>query len=130
MNDPEFATLVQRQKNEEELNTLVEQWTSNYPAEDVMTRMQAAGVPAGLVENSKDQFVYDPQLKHRGALWPVDHPEIGTYHVQAPSFQLMKSEYGLQSAPLLGADNEYVLSKVLGLSDDEISDLVIAGAIE
>jgi len=128
--DPKFATLSERLKNEEELNHLVEKWTTQYAAEEVMTRMQAAGVPAGLVENSKDQFVNDPQLKHRKALCPVEHPEIGTYYVQAPSFRLSKSEYVLESAPLLGADNEVVLSELLGLSDDEISDLVIAGAIE
>ena len=33
-------------------------------------------------------------------------------------------------APCLGQHNEYVLKEILGMSDDEIGDLVAAGALE
>jgi crotonobetainyl-CoA:carnitine CoA-transferase CaiB-like acyl-CoA transferase len=43
---------------------------------------------------------------------------------------LSKTQGELHRAPLLGEHNEYVLKKLLGLSDDEIAELVIAGIIE
>jgi crotonobetainyl-CoA:carnitine CoA-transferase CaiB-like acyl-CoA transferase len=33
-------------------------------------------------------------------------------------------------APCLGQHNEYVLKEILGMSDGEIADLVVAGALE
>jgi len=33
-------------------------------------------------------------------------------------------------APCLGQHNEYVLKEILGMSDDEVADLLIAGALE
>jgi crotonobetainyl-CoA:carnitine CoA-transferase CaiB-like acyl-CoA transferase len=36
----------------------------------------------------------------------------------------------LESAPLLGEHNEYVLKEILGMSDEEIAELIIEGAIE
>ena len=92
--------------------------------------MQAQGVPAGLVENGRDQLENDPQLKHRQAFWEVEHPEIGKYHAPAPPFLLSKSAYEIRRAPLLGEDNEYVLKQVLGMTDEVIAELVIEGVIE
>lgn len=128
--DPKFATLQGRKENEEELNRLVEEWTINYSPEEVMNKMQSAGVPAGVVETGRDQLEIDPQLKHRHAFWELDHPEIGRYRAPAPPFLLMKTGCELRRAPLLGEDNQYVLKEILGMSDDEISELLRKGAIE
>ena len=46
--DQKFATLLGRKKNEAELDSLVEQWTAEHPAEYVMNHLQKAGVPAGI----------------------------------------------------------------------------------
>ena len=46
--DPRFATLLSRKKNEKELDRLVEKQTIIYSAEEVMELMQAAGVAAGV----------------------------------------------------------------------------------
>lgn len=56
---------------------------------------------------------------------------IGEADWDAPAFRLSETPlYPLSPAPLLGQDNEYVYSQVLGLSDDEISELTVAGVIE
>ena len=89
-----------------------------------------AGVAAGALQTGEELLEYDPQLKHRGFFRELEHPEIGRYHSAAPAFLLSKSPYELQRAPLIGEHNEYVLKDILGMSDEEIAELVIVGVIE
>ncbi len=128
--DPKFATLSARQENEGELDNLVEQWTLNYPPEQVMTRLQESGVPAGLVESGED-VVADPQLNHRGTHVILEHPEIGPHIYEPPPYRFSKTPHELtMPAPCMGQHNEYVLKEILGMSDDEVAELLIAGALE
>ena len=125
-----FATLQARKENEDELDRLVEEWTINHPAEEVMTVMQSAGVAAGALETGEDLLEHDPQLRHRHFFRELDHPEIGKYYAWGPAFVLSKSPCELRRAPLLGEHNEYALKELLGMSDEEIAELVIEGVFE
>lgn len=128
--DPKFSTLLGRKENEEKLNSLVEEWTIHYTAEEVMTQMQVAGVAAGVVQTAEDLLEHDPQLRHRHFYWTLEHPEVGNYRSPRPPYVLSKSPCEVRRAPLLGEHNEYVLKEVLGMSDEEIAELVMEGAIE
>ena len=128
--DPKFATLLARKKNEEELDGLITTWTISRSAEDIMEMMQRAGVPAGILETGEDLLERDPQIKHRRTFREVDHPRMGTHHPIASPFVMSRSSDEVQRSPLLGEHNEYVLKQILGVSDDEIADLVISGAVE
>ena len=90
----------------------------------------SAGVGAGLLENGEDLLEHDPQLKHRHFFWELDHPEIGKYYAPRPSFVLSKSPCELQSAPLLGEHTEYALKEIIGMSDDEITELAMEGVFD
>jgi benzylsuccinate CoA-transferase BbsF subunit len=125
-----FSTLSKRKENEDELDRLVEEWTVKYPAAEVMTRMQSMGVPAGVVETGEDQLEHDIQTRHRNLFPELDHPRLGKHHAVASPFQLSKTPCELTRAPLLGEHNEYVLKEILGMSDDEVADLVISGVLE
>jgi len=59
-----FATLADRLKNVESLDSLVQGWTREHPAEEVMALLQKEGVPAGIVQNAAD-LARDPQLSAR-----------------------------------------------------------------
>jgi benzylsuccinate CoA-transferase BbsF subunit len=125
-----FATLMARKENEDELDRLVEEWTINHSPEEVMNLMQAAGVPAGVVETAEDLF-HDPQLEHRGHFVVLDHAEMGRHSVGTAVFRLSKCPNSPKfAAPLLGEHNEYVLKELLGISDEEIADLMAEGALE
>lgn len=128
--DPRFATLLARKENEEELDKLVNEWTSNRSAEEVMEVMQSAGVAAGVVETGEDLMEHDPQFRHRNTFIELEYPGIGKYrtHVGA-HFLLSKYPYELKVAPLLGEHNEYVLKEILGMPDDEFEKLVEEGVI-
>jgi crotonobetainyl-CoA:carnitine CoA-transferase CaiB-like acyl-CoA transferase len=128
--DTRFSDLAGRKENEDELDKLVEEWTVNKKAEDVMTYMQSAGVAAGLVQTIEDLMENDPQLKHNKFYWDVDNAEIGLYRVPRPPFVTSKSTYEMKSSPLLGEHNEYVCKEILKMTDDEMAELVIEGVIE
>jgi crotonobetainyl-CoA:carnitine CoA-transferase CaiB-like acyl-CoA transferase len=128
--DPRFNTLISRKKNEEELNRLLGDWTAELTAEEVMARMQAAGVPAGVVENTADLFD-DPQLRSRNIFWPMNHSEMGLYTHLGQSFELSKTPAKAYSpSPLLGEHTEYVCTRILDMSDEEFIDLMQAGVFE
>jgi benzylsuccinate CoA-transferase BbsF subunit len=128
--DPKFTTLGGRKENEDELNIRVEEWTVNYPPEEVMRLMQAGGVPAGVVQSGED-LVKDAQLNHRGTHVILNHPEVGQHIYAQPPYRLSKTPPELtQPAPCIGEHNEYVLKEILGMSDDKVADLLIEGALE
>jgi len=128
--EPRFKTLLGRKKNEDELDLNVEEWTSKFTVEEVMSLMQQAKVPAGVVASGHDLF-NDPQLKHRNHFRALDHSEMGTHSSQGISFQLSKTPSEITRAgPCLGQDTAYACSNILGMSDDEFTELVNAGVLE
>lgn len=125
--DPELASGLNRKKNEEKLNSLIEGWTINYTPEEVMNRLQENGIAAGVVRDSKD-ILEDPQLEHRRHFVPLNHPEIGRYRAEAPSWKLSETPAQLRMpAPCLGEHNEYVCTHILGMSDNEFVELLGEG---
>jgi benzylsuccinate CoA-transferase BbsF subunit len=122
--DPRFATLEDRVRNGDELDTLLEKWTVNFTAEQVMSMMQAAGVASGVLSTGKDQ-AEDPQLKHYDFFHEMDHPYLGKrdfYH--PPPFKLSRATAELAPPPVLGEDNEYVCTQILGMSDEDFVLLI------
>ena len=72
----------------------------------------------------------NPQLRHRRAYRETEHPEVARYRAPPPPFLLSKSDCEVERAPLLGEHNEVVLREVLDMSDDEIEELIVDGAVE
>jgi benzylsuccinate CoA-transferase BbsF subunit len=128
--DPRFTTLADRKMNEEELNKIIDEWTSKRTPEEVMEKLQKAGVPAGVVKNTADVF-NDPQLRKRNMYWPMEHSEMGMFTHLGQSFQLSKTPAKAYSpSPLLGEHTEYVCTRLFGMSDEEFIDLMQKGVFE
>jgi len=124
--DERFATFRARKENEDELERLIGAWTSTRTPEEVMESLQAAGVPAGVVQNARDVLDSDPHLKERGYYVYLDHPEAGRTAYDSVGFRLTKTPGAYRSpAPCLGEHTEYVCKEILKLSDEEIAQLVI-----
>ena len=128
--DAKFATMFARKENEEELNKLVGEWTSNLTTKEVMTVMQEAGVPAGAVYTCEDLYS-DPQLKHRNHFMHIEHPCIGNHYYFNEGFRLSKTPGGPEKpGPCLGEHNEYVYTKILGMPDDEFIGMLTDGVFK
>ena len=123
MEDKRFATLSGRLENTEGLDRLVEGWTSEHTAEEVMALLQEQGVAAGVVQDASD-LAEDPQLKVRGFFIELDHPELGKTISDAVPIRLSDTPARyIRAAPVLGQDNDYVYGELLGMSEDELAQL-------
>jgi crotonobetainyl-CoA:carnitine CoA-transferase CaiB-like acyl-CoA transferase len=70
----------------------------------------------------------DPHLTEREFIVHLEHPEVGEEtHVGNPIRFSRTVQRTAQSAPCLGAHTEEVLTKVLGLSPQDVADLVEQG---
>lgn len=110
-----FSTLVKRLGNVDEMDRLVEEWTKEQQAEDIMLKFQQAGVAAGVVENIRDLHE-DPQLIDRGHFWNPGEPGLEPFTFEAPPARLSRTPAHLQRRyPLMGEHNDYVFGELLGL---------------
>ncbi len=127
--DKRFATLSGRLKNTDELNVLVEGWTGEHTAEEVMALLQGKGVASGVVQDAGD-LANDPQLRARGFFVELDHPDLGKTISDATPIKLSDTTAGYRrAAPVQGQDNDYVYKRLLGLSEDDIVELRKQGII-
>ena len=128
--DERFATLPGRLENGEALDRIVSEWTGGRSAEEVMELLQAAGVIAGKVQNVADLLERDPQLRQRGYWIDIDHPETNKSKGEGWGFILQGSSPPLnRHAPLLGEHTDYVLQTMLGMNEEDITQLIIDGVI-
>ncbi|MSQ15231.1 MAG: CoA transferase [Dehalococcoidia bacterium] len=137
MGDPEwsrtgvFTTVLGRMENVDELDSLIEEWTSDRTAEDVTKRLQGHGVPAGTVQNGRDLLENDPQLKARDYFVSLRYPEGGEMYVGADSFTLSETPgRPRMHAPLWGEHNEHVFREILKLSADEYAEYELDGVFQ
>jgi formyl-CoA transferase len=120
---------LNRKRHEDKINGIVDEWTSQQCAEDVMRDLQAAGLKASVVFSYKD-FVENPDFRKTDFLCFLDHPEMGRNTYMAPPFRLSKSKIPMRPAPCLGEDTEYVLTEILGMSDSDFLQLLQAGVLQ
>ncbi len=123
-----WMTEAQRHADRVALSERLQQETVHRGAEDLMQALQAAGVPAGVVENTEDLIKRDPQLAHRGHWVPLDHAEMGPTLYNSPPYRFTNASVGLtRSAPLLGEHTGEVCRELLGMGQEEMNRLVAAG---
>ena len=96
----------------------------------VMHRLQKAGVAAAAVQTGED-VDYDPHLRARGFIVPVDDPESGPMEVGGLTCHLSRTpgRASMSGRPELGGANDYVLDTLLGLSNEERQHLVEIEAV-
>ena len=82
----------------------------------------AEGLHAGRAEHRID-LLDDPHLKKRGAFVTVDHPVRGEFTIPGCPIKMSGSPVEVKAAPLLGADNNEIYGKLLGLPADDLAAL-------
>ena len=129
--DERFATALGRHRHADDLDRLMETWTTENTAEEVMHRLQAAGVAAGVVQSGDDLVDRDPQLKERDFYLRVRDHENEPRIIDGIPYRLSDTSGGaVRGAPGFGEHQDYVLRDILGMSDDEITEYAIAGAFD
>ena len=121
--DPRFRNHAERKANEDELEKRIGAWTLERDRWEVTRALQAVGVAAFPSFTPKD-VAEDAHLNERGFLERLPHPEVGTQTHTGIPWRLRRRPNGVRSAaPVLGADTEEVLTRILGYSSDQIAQL-------
>jgi crotonobetainyl-CoA:carnitine CoA-transferase CaiB-like acyl-CoA transferase len=121
--DERFGTLAGRKAHEAELEERLAAWTRERTPREVMETLQAAGVPAGVVNTMADLYA-DPQLAHRGYWTELQHPVLGPFHYEGSGCALAATPAReTRPSPCLGEHNEYVFRELLELPEAEYERL-------
>ena len=127
--EPRFADLLGRRRHREELDALLSRWTRLHPPHEVMSLLQAEGVPAGTVQNGADLY-HDPHLRQRGFIMEAPHPGMPTIAYAGVTMRLSATPAEVRRrAPALGEHNEYVYGELLGLSAAERVEMAAEGVV-
>jgi len=124
-----FAQLEGRLAHHQELDQQIGEWTRTFDPHELMRRLQEAGVEAGAVQDFSD-LLADPQLAHRGHWVPLRHVHLGELRFERSGFRLSGGSGGFQRpGPNLGEHNDAILREILGLTGEQIEQLVADGAV-
>ena len=106
-----------------EIYPVLEKWAADKTKEQVAQILDAANIINQPVWNSKE-VANQPHFQQRGAVRWLDDPMYGDLLHQGPSYHMSHTPPRLKWAlKPVGADNEYVLGKLAGLSSEEIKRL-------
>jgi crotonobetainyl-CoA:carnitine CoA-transferase CaiB-like acyl-CoA transferase len=124
------APVATRLARQDELDAIIAAHTQSCDGRTLERALQAAAVPASMVQNSPDLFT-DPQLAHLGHFVRLPHHEGGHTTIEGSRIHLSRTPAVMDTtAPTFGRDIMYVLNEVLGYDDERLSALLVAGALE
>jgi benzylsuccinate CoA-transferase BbsF subunit len=128
--DPRFSTLVGRLNYEDELDERITTWTQSRTPSEIAKVLQAADVAAYPVQTAEDLFEHDEQMTERRHYTWLNHAEIGLAPVDRPAFRFRSfSAEPERAAPLVGEHTDYVLRDLLGLSLEEVNQMIVEGIV-
>jgi crotonobetainyl-CoA:carnitine CoA-transferase CaiB-like acyl-CoA transferase len=129
LDDPRFTRLADRARHNDDINSIVAEWTASLPATEIEERCVAADVPVATAYTAAD-IAADPHMIARGDIVTVDDPVAGPLHQQAPYPRRVGEPVEVPSgAPRLGEHTDEVLTELLGLAPDDITRLREEGVV-
>jgi crotonobetainyl-CoA:carnitine CoA-transferase CaiB-like acyl-CoA transferase len=127
--DPDLATTAGRSLQQDMIDARISSWSAQHTDRDVMTRLQAQGVPAGMMMYMSDQ-PQDPHLRSRGYILEIDQPGVGPILLEGPAFHASRLPDPITSpAPFLGEHTREICVSLLGYSEREVDLLIEKGLL-
>ncbi|WP_417435366.1 CaiB/BaiF CoA transferase family protein [Hoeflea sp.] len=121
--DPRFSTNAARNENEEELRGLISGWTAAQDQAELVSRLQAARIPAGPVWTLA-QLAGSEHVEARQMVRQAEHPKFGTVPVvEQPVRVAGQKPRADQFVPTLGQHTDVILTRMAGKTADEIASL-------
>ncbi|MGH2364942.1 MAG: CaiB/BaiF CoA transferase family protein [Chloroflexota bacterium] len=119
ISDPRFASNASRVTNRKELAAIVTKQFAECSTAELVTRLQAAGVPADAIRPIDEVFA-DPQVQHLGLRLGMEHATAGHIEVAGLPYRLSLTPGTVRlPPPTLGQHNAAVLSD-LGYSAQDV----------
>jgi crotonobetainyl-CoA:carnitine CoA-transferase CaiB-like acyl-CoA transferase len=113
---PGMATNGERVDNRERVIALLEDAFAQIPAEDLLARLTAAGIPAGKVRTLDEVYGWD-QTSSQGLLVDVEHATLGPLRLPGPPLRFFDASADGETEttrrahgapPVLGADGDAI----------------------
>jgi crotonobetainyl-CoA:carnitine CoA-transferase CaiB-like acyl-CoA transferase len=125
-----YNTVEGRIRHQDELDAHLEKYTIKFNKHELMRHLQSHGVASAAVQTSEDLIETDLQLKERGVYINLDHPLLGKRLFEEIPINMSETPpYLHHSAPIMGADNDYVFGEILGYSQSEIDKWTNEGVL-
>ena len=128
--DERYDSVHKRRREKAAVNAAIERAIANMPTNEVVEKLNAAGVPCGPIGDIQGGFD-NPQAKHLEMAKPAVHPELGDLNLIRSPINLSRFPHPARfdhAAPDPGSDRDGVLAE-FGLSPAEIENLRASGAV-
>lgn len=127
--DPRFGSHEARGAHQAEIDAIVAGWTRTLAADEALSRLDEAGVPAGRIYTAADMLA-DPHFAARKAIIETDTPGLGAVKMQNVVPRLSETPGSVRTpGPELGEHNQGVYRGLLGLPADVLERLRSGGVI-
>ena len=129
LDDPRYADIEARKRNDVALETIVGDWLAGLDSEDAERRLLVVKLPTGRVADIAD-VADNEQLRHRGHIVEVEHPLQGRIPVAGPPVRFSDAPAtDSYRIPLVGEHTDEVLREWLDYSETRLEELGTKGVI-
>tara|TARA_Y100001934_G_scaffold97676_1_gene120450 strand:+ start:1634 stop:2818 length:1185 start_codon:yes stop_codon:yes gene_type:complete len=126
---PDYASPGARRAIEDEVNGMIEAWSSQLPRDEAYARMRDARVAVSPIRDLEEVRT-DPHMHERKMLSWVNHKDLGD--IVLPNSPIRYSDYDLADVnvyPAVGEHTESILRSWLDLDADTVRDLADDGVV-
>ncbi len=127
LGDDRYATAEARSDNRDLLGDEIEAITLTRPTAKWIEIFNAAGVPAGEINDIAQVFA-NPQVRHLGLAQPVTSQERGDTHLVGQPIQMSRTPSHIASPPPLAGQHSAEILAEIGLTDQDIAAMKASGA--
>ncbi len=123
IDDPRFETGPLRTEHHNELEPILMEALRTRTTEEWIAEFEEMDIPCGPV-NTIDKVAADPQIRAREMLVEIAHPQVGGLIVPNTPVKLSRTPGSVdEPAPELGEHTAEILSRWLGMTEEEIQAL-------
>ncbi len=127
--DERYRSHNARGERQDELDKMISGWTKQHSLEELVEKLDKAGVPAGGIYTMED-IAKDLHYKMREMILSVEDKELGELHIPGVVPKLSKTPGKVEwTGPVLGEHNEEVFQGLLKMNKEQYDDLKKNGVI-
>lgn len=125
-----YVTFASRLAAQDALDASMATWCSTWNKFELEESLRALRLPVGAVQKPAERIDRDPTTGNFG-LWPtVEHTAIGRVRVDGQPVHFSRTDWrSTAGAPCLSEHTDDVLTRLLGMSNEEIQRLRVEGVL-